>query len=43
MYDYTQGAWALKRSGYATDSKYPLKLMNIIKQYNLQELDKVGI
>lgn len=43
MHDYTQGAWALKRSGYATDSKYPLKLMNIIKQYNLEELDKVGI
>lgn len=43
MHDYTQGAWALKRSGYATDSQYPLKLMNLIKQYNLQELDKVGI
>lgn len=43
MYDYTQGAWALRRAGYATDSKYPLKLMRIIKQYNLQELDKVGI
>ncbi|NLP47298.1 MAG: hypothetical protein GX347_09690, partial [Epulopiscium sp.] len=43
MYDYIQGAWALKRSGYATDSQYPLKLMRIIKQYNLQELDKIGI
>ncbi|WP_077368974.1 stalk domain-containing protein [Anaerosalibacter sp. Marseille-P3206] len=43
MYDYTQGAWALKRCGYATDSQYPLKLMKIIKLYNLQELDKVGI
>lgn len=43
MHDYTQGAWALKRAGYATDSQYPLKLMKIIKQYNLQELDKIGI
>jgi len=43
MHDYTQGAWALKRAGYATDSQYPLKLMRIIKQYNLQELDKIGI
>jgi len=43
MYDYTQGAWALKRCGYATDSQYPLKLMKIIKLYNLQELDKVEI
>lgn len=43
MYDYTQGAWAIKRAGYATDSMYPLKLMRIIKQYNLQELDKVKI
>ena len=43
MYDYTQGAWALKRAGYATDPVYPIKLMNLIKQYNLYELDKVGI
>jgi len=43
MYDSTLGAWALRRSGYATDSKYPMKLMEIINLYNLQELDKVGI
>ena len=43
MHDSTQGAWALKRSGYATDPQYALKLMRIIKQYNLQELDKVKI
>lgn len=43
MYDYAQGAWALKRAGYATDPQYPIKLMNLIKQYNLMELDKVGI
>ncbi len=43
MHDSTQGAWALKRSGYATDPQYALKVMRIIKQYNLQELDKVKI
>lgn len=43
MYDSTQGAWALRRAGYATDSQYPIKLMNLIKQYNLLELDKVSI
>ncbi len=43
MYDYVQGAWALKRSGYATDPEYATKLMRIINQYNLRDLDKVGI
>lgn len=43
MQDSTQGAWALKRAGYATDSKYPLKLMSIIKLYDLQKLDQAGI
>lgn len=43
MHDSSQGAWALRRAGYATDSKYPVKLMNLIKQYNLEELDKVSI
>ena len=43
MFDYSQGAWALKRAGYATDPQYALKLMQLIKQYNLDELDKVGI
>lgn len=43
MHDSTRGAWALRRAGYATNSLYPIKLMNIIKQYNLEELDKVGI
>lgn len=43
MHDSTLGAWAIKRAGYATDSKYPIKLMNLIKEYNLQELDKVTI
>jgi hypothetical protein len=43
MNDSTQGAWALKRAGYATDSKYPIKLMNIIKQYDLEKLDQIWI
>jgi hypothetical protein len=43
MYDSTQGAWALKRCGYATDSSYPIKLMEIIYYYDLKELDKVSI
>jgi len=43
MYDGTLGAWALKRAGYATDSQYPLKLMRIIKLYDLHLLDEEGI
>lgn len=43
MYDSTLGAWAVKRAGYATDPLYPIKLINIIDQYHLLELDKVGI
>ena len=43
MYDSTLGAWAIRRAGYATDPQYSMKLMRIIKQYNLKELDKVGI
>ncbi|HEY3316003.1 MAG TPA: stalk domain-containing protein [Bacillota bacterium] len=43
MYDSTQGALALRRCGYATDSQYPAKLMDIINRYGLYELDEVGI
>ncbi|HZK32998.1 MAG TPA: stalk domain-containing protein [Tissierellaceae bacterium] len=43
MFDYTKGAWALKRAGYATDPEYATKLINIIKTYKLYELDKIGI
>lgn len=43
MHDSTQGAWALRRCGYATDSKYPLKLIDIIKRYELYKLDEVKI
>ena len=43
MYDYTKGAWAIKRAGYATDPNYPIKLIDIIYKYNLAELDKIQI
>lgn len=43
MFDSTQGAWELRRCGYATDSSYAIKLLDIINRYDLKELDKVGI
>ncbi|MGB9887224.1 MAG: glucosaminidase domain-containing protein [Moorellales bacterium] len=38
-----QGAWALKRCGYATDSKYAVKLIDLIRRYQLDRLDEVGV
>jgi hypothetical protein len=43
MYDSAKGAWALKRCGYATDSQYAIKLIDIINRYDLKELDEVTI
>ncbi|MDR7870988.1 MAG: stalk domain-containing protein [Tissierellaceae bacterium] len=43
MYNSTQAAWAIRRSGYATDPNYSLSLIRIIEQYNLDELDKIDI
>jgi len=43
MHDSTKGAWALKRCGYATDSQYAIKLIDIINRYGLRELDEVTI
>ena len=43
MYNSNMGAWAIRRAGYATDPNYPLKLMKIIKDNNLKELDRVGL
>lgn len=43
MYDYTKAAWAIKRAGYATDPKYPIKLIDIIYKYKLVDLDKIEI
>lgn len=36
--DYKAWAYGLKNCGYATDPKYPEKLIRIIEQYNLQAL-----
>lgn len=43
MFDSTKGAWELKRCGYATDSQYAMKLVDIINRYNLKELDEETI
>ena len=37
--DYKGWAYGLKRAGYATDSRYPRKLIAIIEKYNLQAYD----
>jgi hypothetical protein len=37
------GAWALRRTGYATDSRYPVKLINLMKQYDLFRLDQIEL
>ncbi|MBB6463394.1 glycoside hydrolase family 73 protein [Flammeovirga kamogawensis] len=38
--DYKGWAKGLKKAGYATDPKYPSKLITIIETYRLNELDK---
>jgi len=43
MFDSSLGAWALKRAGYATDSKYPIKLMDLIETYQLNKLDEIDL
>ena len=40
--DYKAWAYGLKQAGYATDPKYPQKLINIIETYNLYEFDTQG-
>ncbi|WP_347174201.1 glucosaminidase domain-containing protein [Polaribacter uvawellassae] len=39
--DYKKWARGLKKAGYATDRKYPSKLIRIIETYELFEFDKV--
>lgn len=39
--DYKRWARGLKKAGYATDRKYPSKLISIIENYKLYEFDKV--
>jgi flagellum-specific peptidoglycan hydrolase FlgJ len=38
--DYKSWAYGLKRAGYATDKKYPVKLIGLIKKYNLHKYDR---
>ena len=38
--DYKAWANGLKQAGYATDPKYPSKLISIIERYNLSDYDK---
>jgi LysM repeat protein len=38
--DYKGWAKGLKKAGYATDKKYPKKLIKIIEEYRLYEFDK---
>ncbi|TVZ56774.1 flagellum-specific peptidoglycan hydrolase FlgJ [Lutibacter sp. Hel_I_33_5] len=40
--DYKSWARGLKKAGYATDKKYPKKLIKIIKDYKLYEFDKIS-
>lgn len=42
MHDPLQGAWALRRAGYATDSRYPVKLIQIMQRHGLFALDEVA-
>lgn len=43
IFDSSLGAWALKRAGYATDSKYPIKLMDLIETHQLYKLDEIDL
>ncbi len=38
--NYKQWAYGLKKAGYATDKKYPLKLINLIERLNLKRFDR---
>lgn len=39
--DYKGWCYGLKKAGYATDPRYPERLVAIIEKYNLQELNKI--
>lgn len=40
--DYKGWAYGLKRAGYATDKKYPVKLIGLIRKYNLDKYDRAS-
>jgi flagellum-specific peptidoglycan hydrolase FlgJ len=39
--NYKKWAYGLRKAGYATDKKYPAKLLKLIKDYKLYEFDNV--
>ncbi len=39
--DYKGWCYGLKQAGYATDPKYPERLIELIERYNLQELNSI--
>ncbi|MCG8182774.1 glucosaminidase domain-containing protein [Tenacibaculum piscium] len=39
--NYKGWAYGLRKAGYATDKRYPQKLIGIIKKYNLSKYDKI--
>lgn len=39
--DYKGWAYGLKKAGYATDKRYPQKLISIINKYDLSQYDRV--
>ena len=39
--DYKKWAYGLRKAGYATDRKYPSKLLKIIEDYDLYEFDNI--
>lgn len=41
MSDPVLGAWGLRKGGYATDPEYPTKLIRIMKENNLFQLDEI--
>ncbi|MFT5236421.1 MAG: flagellum-specific peptidoglycan hydrolase FlgJ [Ulvibacter sp.] len=41
--DYKGWAKGLRKAGYATDPKYPQKLIGIIEKYNLSKLDREAL
>lgn len=40
--DYKSWAEGLKKAGYATNPKYPERLIGLIERYNLEQLDKIS-
>ena len=39
--NYKKWAYGLRKAGYATDRKYPSKLLKIIEDYHLYEFDNI--